>query len=116
MRKPRGGNDMTHKISKKAAGRYEGFLKKSFNNPKFKKVYDEERFLTSVMAMLYVARKNAKISQKQLSSNSNIPQPELSRIESGKQNITVLMLYRYLKGVGKQPHVEEKNNRHTIAF
>ena len=49
--------------------------------------------MTSVLAEIYALRKESKITQKELAERINIPQSELSRIETGNQNISLQMFF-----------------------
>ena len=83
---------MANKTAKKTEFDYHKYRNEQLKNPEIKKVYDEERFITSVMAELYELRKKANITQKELAKRLDISQSELSRIETGNQNITLITL------------------------
>jgi ribosome-binding protein aMBF1 (putative translation factor) len=112
----KGDNIMARNTVKRAKFDLDKHLAKQLKNPVIKKAYDEERFMTSVMAEIYELRKKSGITQKELAKNINIPQSELSRIETGNQNITLLMLYRILTGIGRKPRTVNKRDTHAIAF
>jgi ribosome-binding protein aMBF1 (putative translation factor) len=107
---------MPVKRTNKAKFNFNRCLDGKLENPAVKKAYDEERFMTSVMAEIYVLRQKTGITQKELAKKINIPQSELSRIETGNQNITLLMLYRILAGIGRKPHIVSKDDNHAIAL
>ena len=49
---------------------------------------------------LVMARKNEKITQKQLSEITGLTQQSISRIETGSSNTTLENLTKYLRGIG----------------
>lgn len=49
-------------------------------------------------------RKNARISQAKLAHKMNVKREFISRLESGKQNITLDTLYRVGEAMGKKFH------------
>lgn|GEM_PF-3346128 len=51
-------------------------------------------------------RTRQKLTQKQLSSRSNIPQGQISRIENGREQASVEMLVRLANGMGKKLRIE----------
>ena len=107
---------MTKKTAYKKEFNFDNYVKEKLKNPKIKKVYDEERFVTSVMAELYELRKKANITQKEMAKILDKSQSELSRIETGKQNITLITLYRLLTSIGRKPQVMHDEKRHLIAL
>lgn len=107
---------MTKNATYKKEFNFDNYVKEKLKNPRIKKIYDEERFITSVMAELYELRKKAKITQKELAKILDISQSELSRIETGNQNLTLITLYRILRGMGRKPQAMHDDNRHVIAL
>lgn len=101
---------------KKQSFDFDAYLKLKLKNKKIKKVYDEERFMTSILAEIYALRKESKITQKELAEKINIPQSELSRIETGNQNISLQMFYRILTGMGRTPHTVHTGGKRVITF
>ena len=77
---------------------FDKYLKMKLKNPEIKRVYEREKLKTTVMA-----RKKTIVFS-------------LSRIEIGNQNITLLLLYRILAGMGSKPHTVNKDNSHAIAL
>ncbi|MDP6571429.1 MAG: helix-turn-helix transcriptional regulator [Patescibacteria group bacterium] len=49
-------------------------------------------------------RRDAKISQEKLAKKMNVKREFVSRIESGRQNITIDTLYRVAEAMGKELH------------
>ena len=95
---------------------FDSYLELKLKNPRIKKAYDEERFMTSVLAEIYALRKESKITQKELAERINIPQSELSRIETGNQNISLQMFFRIMSGMGRKPHTVHTGGKRAITF
>jgi DNA-binding XRE family transcriptional regulator len=112
----KGDNNMLKKAANKNEFNFNAYVSKKLKNPKIRKVYDEEWFITSAMAELYELRKKANITQKEMAKRLDISQSELSRIETGNQNIILITLYRLLKSMGRKPQAMHDDNRNVILL
>lgn len=65
-----------------------------------KKAYDEFGAYYEFRKKLVSARKNEKITQKELGESTKLSQQAISRIETGGTNVTIETLIKYLDGIG----------------
>ncbi len=64
--------------------------------------FNEESICYEVANAIQEARKNLKLSQKELSQITGIQQSSISKIESGKYNASILLIQRIATGLGKK--------------
>jgi DNA-binding XRE family transcriptional regulator len=62
---------------------YRDHLDKELANPKFKELYEEEKYLLELGLRIAETRQVLGISQKELAKKSRITQQQLSKIENG---------------------------------
>ena len=62
---------------------FEQHLNEKLKNPKFKKMYEEEKNLLELGLAIMEAREQKGISQRELAQKSHITQQQLSKIENG---------------------------------
>jgi DNA-binding XRE family transcriptional regulator len=62
---------------------YRNHLNDQLNNPEFKKLYEDEKYLLELGLRIAETRQRLGISQKELAEKSNITQQQLSKIENG---------------------------------
>jgi ribosome-binding protein aMBF1 (putative translation factor) len=62
---------------------YRNHLNEQLDNPEFKKLYEDEKYLLELGLRIAEARQRLGISQKELAEKSNITQQQLSKIENG---------------------------------
>jgi ribosome-binding protein aMBF1 (putative translation factor) len=58
-------------------------LNEEMKNPKFKKHYNEEKYLLELGLAITEAREQKGLSQKELAQKSHVTQQQLSKIENG---------------------------------
>ena len=58
-------------------------LNEKLKNPKFKKLYEEEKYLLELGMAITEAREQRGLSQKELAQKSKVTQQQLSKIENG---------------------------------
>jgi len=78
---------------------------KLLGNPENKHLYDETGLSYEVAEQLYLARKKAHLTQKDLAEKMHTSQSNLARIERG-QNITLNTLDDYARLCGKNVRVQ----------
>lgn len=81
---------------------FEKHLNKMLDNPTFAKKWQDSEAEYTLVKALIEARNAAGMTQQQLSSNAEIDQAVLSRIESGKANPSIRTLQKVAKGLGKK--------------
>lgn len=85
---------------------FNDFIKEQKKNPGFKKEYDalEPEFV--IIQAMIDARKNAGMTQKDLSEITGIAQSDISKLENGSANPSLRTLQRLAEGMGMQLKVE----------
>ena len=72
-----------------------------FSPEEREEIHERARYLRAAMELRRLRRKS-KLSQAQLARKMHVKREFLSRIESGRQNITLETLYRIAGAVGKE--------------
>jgi DNA-binding XRE family transcriptional regulator len=72
------------------------------NIRKFDEKYAASKSKLELALKIVTAREDAGLTQKQLADKLRTTQSVISRIETGKQNLSVDMLYRIAEAVGKK--------------
>ena len=85
---------------------YKEYKKKALENPEVKSEYDALGPEYDIIQVMIDARKDQKLTQKELSDRTGITQADISRIEKGTRNPSLEMLKRLAKGLGMQLKVE----------
>ena len=85
---------------------YKEYKKKELENPEVKSEYDALGPEYDIIQVMIDARKDQKLTQKELSDRTGITQADISRIENGTRNPSLEMLKRLAKGLGMQLKVE----------
>ncbi len=85
---------------------YKEYKKKALENPEVKNEYDALGPEYDIIQAMIDARKDQKLTQKELSDRTGITQADISRIEKGTRNPSLEMLKRLAKGLGMQLKVE----------
>ena len=76
-------------------------LNQRINDPKFKKEYDALEPKYQIIRAIVQARKEAGITQKDLSDKTGITQGDISKLENGTSNPSLKTLQRIAEGLGK---------------
>jgi len=76
-------------------------LNQRINDPKFKKEYDALEPEYQIIRAIVQARKEAGITQKDLSDKTGITQGDISKLENGTSNPSLKTLQRIAEGLGK---------------
>ncbi|MCQ2412624.1 MAG: helix-turn-helix domain-containing protein [Sphaerochaetaceae bacterium] len=85
---------------------YSEFKKKSLDNPEIKAEYDALQPEYDIIQALIEARKEQKMTQKDLSVATGITQADISRIENGTRNPSLEMIKRLAAGMGMRLKLE----------
>ncbi len=78
------------------------WLDEELKDPEFKRHYDESSVKWHVAMQIVEARQKANMTQGELARQIGDRQQNVSRIESGEQNVTVATLNKIAKAVGGQ--------------
>ena len=81
-------------------------LKKELKNEEFKKEYDSFYTEYSLVQSFIEARRQNKITQKELSIQTGIAQADISKIENGSANPTIKILKRLADGMNMKLKIE----------
>jgi HTH-type transcriptional regulator / antitoxin HipB len=74
---------------------------RSYSQKEREAIEEKARYLKAAME-LRRARKQLRLSQEELARKMSVKREFISRIESGKQNVTLETLYRIAEATGKQ--------------
>ena len=86
----------TERDSKKEKQRLKELVE---NSEEARQAYEEFNTFYEFRMSLIKARKESKITQKQLSDKTGLSQQYISRIETDNNNVTLETLFKYLKGI-----------------
>ena len=81
---------------------FRDWLEKEMKDPEFKKEFDELDGEFQLVRALTEARKEAGMTQQQLAEKSGVHQVNISRIENGTGNPSVVTLQKVAMGMGKK--------------
>jgi transcriptional regulator with XRE-family HTH domain len=81
-------------------------LQKELKNEEFKKEYDSFETEYSLVQSFIEARRQNKITQKELSIQTGIAQADISKIENGSANPTIKILKRLADGMNMKLKIE----------
>ena len=74
-------------------------------DPEFEAALEESAPEYEVARQLIQARLESGLSQKELAAKIGTRQSNISRMEGGQQNVSIAMLKKVAKGLGKKLHV-----------
>lgn len=78
------------------------FLKEELNDPEIRKHYETAKAEWLVAKAVTAARKRAHLTQVQLAKRLKTDQKSIWRLEAGRQNATVVMLWRIAKATNSK--------------
>ena len=85
---------------------YKETLKERMADPEFKAEWDAMEPEFQLMCAILESRKEAGLTQKQLSEATGITQADISRLESGEANPSLQTLKRLASGIGKKLQIK----------
>ena len=85
---------------------FDEYLEEQLKNPEFKKEYDALEPEFAVIRAILEARKEAGITQQELSERTGIAQGDISKLENGSANPSVKTLERIATALGKRLKIE----------
>jgi len=86
--------------------KFEDLLKEEIKDPEFRAEYEALEPEFAIIQAMIDARKNAGITQKQLSEITGIAQSDISKLETGVANPSLKTMQRLASGMGMQLKVE----------
>ncbi|MCD7791925.1 MAG: helix-turn-helix domain-containing protein [Oscillospiraceae bacterium] len=85
---------------------YEEFKREALKNPSVKAEYDALEPEFSLIRAMLDARREAGLTQKQLSERTGISQSDISKFETGNGNPSLKTLQRLAAGMGMKVKIE----------
>ena len=86
--------------------KFNDFLQKQLQDPEFRKEYEALQPEHAVVQAIIDARKNAGLTQKELSERTGIAQGDISKLENGNANPSIRTLQRLAAAMGMTLKVE----------
>ena len=93
--------------------KFNDFLQEQLQDPEFRKEYEALQPEHAVVQAIIDARKNAGLTQKELSERTGIAQGDISKLENGNANPSIRTLQRLAAAMGMTLKVEFLPN--TVA-
>ena len=81
--------------------KFNDFLQEQLQDPEFRKEYEALQPEHAVVQAIIDARKNAGLTQKELSERTGIAQGDISKLENGNANPSLKTLQRLAAAMGK---------------
>jgi predicted transcriptional regulator len=85
---------------------FNGYLDECMKDPEFKKEYDNLAVEYEIKQAMIDARKEKKLTQKDLSKLTGIQQSHISRLENANYNPSIAFLKRIAHALDKELHIE----------
>jgi DNA-binding XRE family transcriptional regulator len=79
--------------------RFDDFLKEQLKDPEFKKEWDALQPEMAIIQAMIDARRRSGLTQKELSKRTGIAQGDISKLENGNSNPSLLTLQRLAEGM-----------------
>ncbi len=86
--------------------KFNDFLQEQLQGPEFRKEYEALQPEHAVVQAIIDARKNAGLTQKELSERTGIAQGDISKLENGNANPSIRTLQRLAAAMGMTLKVE----------
>lgn len=86
--------------------RHKDYLKKQLRNPRFRESYERELFILRVSERIARLRERKGLTQEALARRLKVKPSMVSRIEAGKQNLTLESLHKIAKALSTRIRVE----------
>lgn len=81
-------------------------LEQELKDPEFQKEWDALEPGFNIIKAMVQARKNSHLTQKELAQRTGINQADISKLETGNANPTILLLQRLAEGMDMQLKLE----------
>ena len=86
--------------------RHKDYLRKQLKNPRFKETYERELFIVRVSERIARLRERKGMTQEALAKRLGVKASMVSRIEAGRQNLTLESLHRIARALSTRVRVE----------
>lgn len=86
--------------------KWKEYRDRKLQEPEFKQVYEDLEVEYAIMNEMLKLRCEAGISQSQLSQQTGITQPDISKLENGKANPSIATLKKVARAFGKRLQVQ----------
>lgn len=86
--------------------KFNDFLQEQLQDPEFRKEYEALQPEHAVVQAIIDARRNAGLTQKELSERTGIAQGDISKLENGNANPSIRTLQRLAAAMGMTLKVE----------
>lgn len=86
--------------------KFNDFLQEQLQDPEFRKEYEALQPEHAVVQAIIDARKNAGLTQKELSERTGIAQGDINKLENGNANPSIRTLQRLAAAMGMTLKVE----------
>lgn len=86
--------------------RFEDFLNEQLQDEEFRKEYEALQPEHAIIQAIIDARRQAGMTQKELSARTGIAQSDISKLENGNANPSLLTLQRLASGMGMMLRVD----------
>lgn len=88
------------------SNKFQDFLQEQLEDPEFRREYEALQPEHAVVQAIIDARKNAGLTQKELSKRTGIAQGDISKLENGNANPSIRTLQRLADAMGMTLKVE----------
>ncbi len=86
--------------------KWKEYRDRKLQEPEFKQAYEDLEVEYAIMNEMLKLRSEAGISQSQLSQQTGITQPDISKLENGKANPSIATLKKVARAFGKRLQVQ----------
>ena len=85
---------------------FEDFLQEQLKDPELRKEYEALQPERAIIQAIIDARRDSGLTQKELSKRTGIAQGDISKLENGNANPSLLTLKRLAEGMGMLLRIE----------
>ena len=96
------------------SNKFNDFLQEQLQDPEFRKEYEALQPEHAIVQAIIDARRNAGLTQKELSERTGIAQGDISKLENGNANPSIHTLQRLASAMGMTLKIEFLPN--TVSF
>ena len=86
--------------------KWKEYRDRKLQEPEFKQAYEDLEVEYAIMNEMLKLRSEAGISQSQLSQQTGITQPDISKLENGKANPSIATLKKVARAFGKRLQIQ----------
>lgn len=97
------------------SNKFNDFLQEQLQDPEFRREYEALQPEHAVVQAIIDARKNAGLTQKELSERTGIAQGDISKLENGNANPSIRTLQRLAVAMGMTLKVEFLPNTASVG-